>query len=136
MKNKIVIIICVAIMLIPAVLAIFLYRPQAPEIVKDPEGVSLVTITDANSNTFTVDDKDEIKFLTELADGTVVQSIPDAVYGFKTFVLAYTRGDTVASYRFYMSAERPDQVYFKDSEDKCASAVLSGLVQYVAKRDR
>ncbi len=26
--------------------------------------------------------------------------------------------------------------YNKDSEDKCASAVLSGLVQYVAKRDR
>ena len=122
MKNKIVIIICVAIMLIPAVLAIFLYRPQAPEIVKDPEGVSLVTITDANSNTFTVEDKDEIKFLTELADGTAVQSIPDAVYGFKTFVLAYTRGDTVATYRFYMSAERPDQVYFKDGEDKCYKA--------------
>lgn len=122
MKNKIVIIICVAVMLVPAILAIFLYRPKAPEIVKDPEGVSLVTITDANSNTFTVDNKDEIKFLTELADGTVVSSIPDAVYGFKTFVLAYTRGDTVASYRFYMSAERPDQVYFKDGEDKCYKA--------------
>ena len=122
MKNKIVIVICVAIMIIPAVLAIILYRPKAPEIVKDPEGVSRVTITDANSNTFTVDDKDEIKFLTELADGVAVNSIPDAVYGFKTFVMAYTRGDTVATFCFYMSAERPDQVYFKDGEDKCYKA--------------
>lgn len=122
MKNKVIIVICVAIMLVPAVLAIFLYKPQAPEIVKDPESVSLVTITDANSNTYTINDKEEIKFLTELADGTSVAAIPDAVYGFKTFVLSYTRGDTVASYRFYMSSERPDQVYYKDGEDKCYKA--------------
>lgn len=122
MKNKLVIVICVAVMLVPAILAIFLYKPKAPVIVKDPEGVSLVTITDAYSNTFTIEDKDEIKFLTELADGVSVASIPDAVYGFKTFVMAYKRGDTVASYRFYMSAERPDQVYFKDGEDKCYKA--------------
>ena len=122
MKNKVVLVICIAVMLVPAVLAIILYKPKPPEIVKDPESVSLVTITDSLTNTFTIDDKDEIKFLTDLANGTSAQSIPDAVYGFKTFVLKFTRGDTVASYRFYMSAEMPDQVYYKDGEDKCFKA--------------
>ena len=122
MKNKFLLVICIVIMLVPAVLAIVLYKPKQPEIVKDPEGVSLVTITDSLSNTFTVDDKDEIKFLTELADGTAVSSIPDAVYNFKTFVLRYTRGDSTANYRFYMSAEMPEQVYYKDGDDNCYKA--------------
>ena len=122
MKNKFVLVICIAVMLIPAVLAIFLYKPKQPEIVKDPEGVSLVTVTDSLSNTFTVENKDEIKFLTDLANGTPVSSIPDAVYNFKTFVLRFTRGDSTASYRFYMSAEMPDQVFYKDSDDNCFKA--------------
>jgi len=122
MKNKFLLVVCIIVMLVPAILAIVLYKKPQPEIVKDPEGVSLVTITDSLSNTFTIDDKDEIKFLTELADGTPVSSIPDAVYNFKTFVLKYTRGDTTASYRFYMSSEMPEQAYFKDGDDKCYKA--------------
>ena len=122
MKNKFLLVICIIIMIVPAILAIVLYKPKQPEIIKDPEGVSLVTITDSLSNTFTVDDKDEIKFLTELADGSAVSSIPDAVYNFKTFVMKYTRGDTTASYRFYMSAEMPEQVYYKDGDDNCYKA--------------
>ena len=118
MKNKIVLGICIAVMLIPAVLAIFLYKSKAPDIIKQPDDVSLVTVTDSLSNTYTVNDKDEIKFLTELADGTQVTTIPDAVYGFKSFVLRFTRGESTASYRFYMSVEMPDQVYFKDEDDR------------------
>lgn len=118
MKNKIVLGVCIAVMLIPAVLAIFLYKSKAPDIIKQPDDVSLVTVTDSLSNTYTVNDKDEIKFLTELADGTQVTTIPDAVYGFKSFVLRFTRGESTASYRFYMSVEMPDQVYFKDEDDK------------------
>lgn len=122
MKNKIILVICILIMLVPAVLAIVLYKQQPPEIIKDPEGVSLVTITDSLSNVYTVSDKDEIKFLTELADGSPVTSLPDAVYNFKTFVFKFTRGDSTVSYRFYMSAELPEQVYYKDADDKCYKA--------------
>lgn len=122
MKNKIVFVICAVIMLVPAVLAIFLYKAKQPDIINTPDDVSLVVITDSLSNTYTVEDKDEIKFLTDLANGSAVPSVPDAVYGFKNFVLRFTRGDSTVSYRFFMSADMPDQVYFKDGEDKCYKA--------------
>lgn len=122
MKNKVILVICILIMLVPAVLAIVLYKQKPPEIIADPEGVSLVTITDSLSNVYTVEDKDEIKFLTELASGTPVSSVPDAVYNFKTFVFKFTRGDSTVSYRFYMSAEMPEQVYYKDGDEKCYKA--------------
>ena len=122
MKNKIVLAVCVAVMLVPAILAIFLYKRKPQEIIKQPDEVSLVTVTDSLSNTYTVNDKDEIKFLTDLANGSPVAAIPDAVYGFQSFVLRFTRGENTASYRFYMSAEMPDQVYFKDEEDRCFKA--------------
>ena len=122
MKNKIVLVICVVIMLVPALLAVFLYKPKQPEIINTPDDVSLVVITDSLSNTYTVEDKDEIKFLTDLANGESVSTLPDAVYGFKSFVLRFTRGDSTASYRFYMSADMPDQVYFKDGDGKCYKA--------------
>ena len=76
MNKKIIIAICVAIMLVPAILAIILYRPAestspaTAEIVKNPEKVTGVTITDANSNIYTETDEEEIKFLTELINGT------------------------------------------------------------------
>ena len=122
MKNKVTLIVCVVIMLVPAVLAIFLYKPRQPEIINTPDDVSLVVITDSLANTYTVEDKEEIRFLTDLANGSSVQSVPDAVYGFKSFILRFTRGDSTASYKFYMSADMPDQVYFKDGEDKCYKA--------------
>ena len=120
MKNKIIIAVCVLIMIVPTILAIACYKAPQKEIVKDPEGVSRVIITDSNANTFTVEDKDGIKLLTDLANGTPVSpsSVPTEVLtDFKTFAMSYVRGDTVAVYYFYMSAQRPDQVYFKDEND-------------------
>ena len=113
MKNKVTLIVCVVIMLVPAVLAIFLYKPRQPEIINTPDDVSLVVITDSLANTYTVEDKEEIRFLADLANGSSVQSVPDAVYGFKSFILRFTRGDSTASDKFYMSAHMPEQVYFK-----------------------
>ena len=120
MKNKIIVAVCVLIMIVPTILAIACYKAPEKEIVKDPEGVSRVTITDANSNTFAIDSKEEIKLLTDLASGEAVSSssVPTEVLTeFKTFAMSYVRGDTVAIYYFYMSAQRPDQVYFKDESD-------------------
>lgn len=122
MKKKITVLVCIAVMLIPAVLAVILYKPVEPEIVKDPEGVKLVTIIDAKSAEFVVEDKDDIKNLTDLANGTPVAVIPDDVYQYKTFVMRFTRGEETVSYRFYMNVDKPDQVYFKDNAENCYKA--------------
>ncbi|MBO4422437.1 MAG: M23 family metallopeptidase [Clostridia bacterium] len=121
MKKKLTLAICIVVMLVPAVLAVFLYKPKQPDIVKDPESVTAVTVTDSFSNSVEAD-KEDIGLFTDLIKGTSVQSIPQQVYEFRKFIISFTRGDTVTSYSFYMSAEKPDQVYFRDSEDKCYKA--------------
>lgn len=117
MKSKLPIIISIIAVLIPLALIPVLYRPKAAEVIKDPENISKVEITDPVGNVYEFTDEEDIAFYADLAKGTQVSAVPNAVFSFKSFVFKYFRGQVTAEYRFYMSAEMPDEVYFLDGTD-------------------
>ena len=117
MKSKLPILISIIAVLVPLALIPVLYRPKAAEVIKDPETISKVEITDPDGTVYEITDEDGIAFYADLAKGTQVSSVPHAVFSFKSFVFKFYRGHATAEYRFYMSVEMPDEVYFLDGAD-------------------
>lgn len=112
MKSKLPILIAIIAVLVPLALIPVLYRPKPAEVIKDPENISKVEITDPAGNVFEITDEKDISFYAELATGTQVNTVPNAVFSFKSFKIKFFRGQVEAEYVFYMSPEMPDEVYF------------------------
>ena len=122
MKSKLPILISIIAVLIPVILIPILYRPKAADVIKDPENISKVEITDPSGNVYEITGEEDVAFYAGLAKGTPVNAVPSAVFSFKSFVFKYFRGSATAEYRFYMSAEMPDEVYFLDGSDNAYKA--------------
>ena len=112
MKSKLPILISIIAVLVPLALIPVLYRPKPAEVIKDPENISKVEITDPVGNVYELTDEKDIAFYTDLATGTQVNAVPSAVFSFKSFKIRFFRGQVVAEYVFYMSPEMPEDVYF------------------------
>ena len=122
MKSKLPILISIIALLIPLILIPILYRPKAADVIKEPENISKVEITDPDGSVYAVTDEESIAFYAELAKGSQVNSVPNAVFSFKSFLFKFFRGQTTAEYRFYMSADMPNEVYFLDGADNAYKA--------------
>ena len=122
MKSKLPILISIVAVLVPLILIPILYRPKAADVIKEPENISKLEITDPVGNVYEITDENDIAFYADLAKGTQVNAVPNAVFSFKSFIFKFYRGQSAAEYRFYMSAERPDEVYFLDGSDSAYKA--------------
>ncbi len=118
MKNKFIPMICVLLLFIPTIAAIFVYNPSSESLVNDPDRITSCEVVDDIGNVFSDLAREDIELIASLLRGEQTDQVPDQVLEYNTLRVTLRAGDQYDTYSVYADGEHPDALYYKTKQGK------------------